>query len=671
MPKILAIDDKQDNLITVTAVLKSLIPNCEVITAQSGPEGIKKAKAELPDTILLDIKMPHMDGYEVCEILKGHENTKNIPVIMLTAIKKESGDLVRGLESGADAYLAKPIDESVLIAQVKTALRVKDAEDQLRNQKDFLEQTVRERTADLANSNTQLKREIKERKQAEDVLQLERNNLRNIFESIEDGIYIVNQRYDIQYVNLVLEKDFGPYEGVKCYRYFHDLDEVCPWCKIQDVLAGKTVRWEWYSSKNERTYDLIDTPMKLSDGSIGKLEIFHDITERKKMEAQLQQAQKMESIGALAGGIAHDFNNILSAIIGFSELAIDEAPKETQLSDNIQQVLKAGDRARNLVQQILAFSRKSTQEEKPIDIIPIVKEVLELLQASLPANVEIRETCESDLGVIMADPTQIHQVLMNLCTNAAHAMRENGGVLDIKLARVEVDSGFATIHSAVKPGHHLKISISDTGHGMSPKILEKIFEPYFTTKQRGEGTGLGMAVVQGIVESHGGGIIAKSELGKGTVFDILIPILNTTIEEEFEESEPLPTGTEHILFVDDEQFLTEIAEQMLMRLGYTVTTRTSSVEALELFKSSPIRFDMVITDMDMPNMSGDSLAQTLIKIRPDIPIILCTGYSDRIDEKRAKELGIKAFAMKPFVMRDMAVLVRKVLDFLCKSDFQA
>jgi CheY-like chemotaxis protein len=285
-----------------------------------------------------------------------------------------------------------------------------------------------------------------------------------------------------------------------------------------------------------------------------------------------------------------------------------------------------------------------------------------LLRASLPTTIEIRQTGETDLGVIMADPTHIHQVLMNLCTNAAHAMRENGGVLDIQLARVDVDSGFVAIHPTMKPGPHLKVTVSDTGHGMSLEILKKIFEPYFTTKKKGEGTGMGLAVVQGIVGGHGGAIIAQSELGKGTAFEILLPLIDTSPKKEYEESAVLPGGTEHILFIDDEPSLVEIAQQMLTRMGYTVDRRTGSVEALELFKSSPNRFDLVITDMDMPTMTGDKLAQTLIKIRPDIPIILCTGYSDRMDEKRAKELGIKAFAMKPLVMRDMAVMVRKVLD---------
>ncbi len=471
---------------------------------------------------------------------------------MLTAVKKATGDFVRGLESGADAYLAKPIDESVLIAQVKTALRVKKAEDLLRKQKDLLEEMVRKRTAELTNSNVQLKREIDERKQAE--------------------------------------------------------------------------------------------------------------KEKYELHQQLQQAQKMEAIGTLAGGIAHDFNNILSAIIGFSELAINEAPKETKLCENMEQVLKAGHRAKDLVKQILAFSRKGTQEEKPVSVVPIAKEVLKLLQASLSANIEIWQSYGTDLGAVMADPTQLHQVLMNLCTNAAQAMREKGGILEVKLTRIDLDSKFAAIHTVVKPGPHVKLTVSDTGHGMSPKVLERIFEPYFTTKERGEGTGMGLAVVLGIDESHGGTITAKSEPGKGTVFDVLIPILDATAEKKYEEPKMLPSGTERILFVDDEQFLIDIADQMLTHLGYNVTTRISSVEALKLFESDPDRFDLVITDMDMPNMSGDSLAQTFIKIRPDIPIILCTGYSDRIDKKRAKELGIKAFAMKPIVMRDMAVIVRKVLD---------
>jgi CheY-like chemotaxis protein len=371
----------------------------------------------------------------------------------------------------------------------------------------------------------------------------------------------------------------------------------------------------------------------------------------------------MEAMGTLAGGVAHDFNNILAAIVGYVELTMLDVAEVTKVKHNLEEVLRASKRARDLVNQILAFSRQSQNELKPVEITPIVKETLKLLRASLPTTIEIRHHIEPSTGAIEADPTQIHQVLMNLCTNAAHAMGEEGGLLEVSVTKVAVDASTAPLNLEIDPGAYLRISVRDTGHGMTSEVLERIFDPYFTTKDKGKGTGLGLAVVHGIVISHKGGICAESEPGTGTCFHVYFP----RIEQKKELTgtatvQTFPTGRERVLFVDDEQDLVQIAEEMLSHLGYEVTTRMSSNEALELFRVNPGRFDLVITDMTMPNMTGDKLSKELMKIRPDIPIILCTGFSERISEEKAKAMGIKDFIMKPLAMGDLATRIRKALE---------
>lgn len=406
------------------------------------------------------------------------------------------------------------------------------------------------------------------------------------------------------------------------------------------------------------------TPMIGEEGQIiGGQAIMEDISEKKRLESQLIHAQKMEAIGTLAGGIAHDFNNILSAIIGYTELACFELSPDSNAALNLQAALKASHRAKELVKQILTFSRHSDQGKKPIQISPLIKETLKLLRASLPSTIEIRTQIDKYEGIIEANPTQIHQVLMNLCANSAHAMRNKGGVLEISLQTIKVDDQNLSQFPALTPGLYAHLSVKDDGEGMPAEILGKIFDPYFTTKKVGEGTGLGLAVVHGIVKNHGGAISAKSELGKGSVFNLFFPLLGESAETGDPPAlEFLPLGErERILLVDDEQALVELGKKMLEHLGYEVFPRTSSIEALELFRHQPEQFHLVITDMTMPNMTGEKLAQELIKIRPDIPIILCTGYSEKISEAKAKVLGIREFIMKPLDMNELARTIRRVL----------
>jgi len=383
--------------------------------------------------------------------------------------------------------------------------------------------------------------------------------------------------------------------------------------------------------------------------------------EKKNLEFQLHHAQKMESIGTLAGGIAHDFNNILASVIGYTELALDDAKRGILQHENLQEVLLAGNRAKDLVKQILTFSRQVDQEKKPIQVKPVVKEALKLLRASIPSSVKIEQSVQSN-ALVMGDSTQIHQVLMNLCTNAAHAMKDDGGLLTVSLLDAELDSVFVSNHPNLKPGSYINLTVTDTGHGISPEVMEKIFDPFFTTKEKGEGTGMGLSVVHGIVLSHGGDICVYSNPGKGSTFKVYLPVIKSRLKLEERVERPIPTGNERILLIDDEPAIMNMGKQILESLGYDVTTRNSSLEALELFKKKRDRFDLVITDMTMPHMTGDKLAEELMQIRIDIPVILCTGFSSRIDEQKALAIGIRVFISKPFLKREIAEAIRKVLD---------
>jgi PAS domain S-box-containing protein len=401
----------------------------------------------------------------------------------------------------------------------------------------------------------------------------------------------------------------------------------------------------------------------------GILGITSDITERKrqeaerkKLEAQLAQAQKMESIGTLAGGIAHDFNNILSAIIGYSELALDDVPKDpARARREIGEVLKASQRASALVRQILTFSRKTEIVLSPLDVPPMVKESLKMLRSAIPSTVEIRQHLVTS-ALVKTDPTQIHQLMMNLCTNAAHAIDETGGILSVSLRNVHLDDGQAR-DLELPAGPYALLSVSDTGHGMTPEVMERIFEPYFTTKELGRGTGLGLSVVHGIVKGHGGAIVCRSEPGKGTTFDVYLPAIELrSTDDAVREEGQIPGGSERILLVDDEPALMDLAGRMLGKLGYRTVTKTSSIEALEHFRSDPDAYDLVITDMTMPGLTGDKLARSILELRPDMPVIICTGYSEHISEEKARSIGVRELVMKPIILSSLARTIREVLD---------
>lgn len=393
----------------------------------------------------------------------------------------------------------------------------------------------------------------------------------------------------------------------------------------------------------------------------GELERIVAEQEKAKLQAQLVQAQKMEAIGTLAGGIAHDFNNVLWAIMGFTELTLNALKRDTKEYHNLQQVLTASERAKDLIKQILAFSRKTDQEKKSLELSLIVKEAVNLLRATIPTTIEIKQEISSSQAMVLADHSQMHQVMMNLCTNAAYAMYETGGILAIKLEEKYLDKKDLLKYADLNQGPYVVLTVSDTGHGIAPELLDRIFDPFFTTKEVGKGTGMGLAVVYGIVKSHGGGITVTSQLGIGTSFTILLPKIIVPDVSVVVPPAPIPYGSASILVIDDEIMLVDLIKDMLESLGYEVVAINSSLEALKMFQTQPKKFDLVITDQTMPHMTGMQLSQELRYMRPDIPVILCTGYSETVSQEKATAFGINALLMKPIVFRSLAETVQKIL----------
>ena len=428
---------------------------------------------------------------------------------------------------------------------------------------------------------------------------------------------------------------------------------------IRDITERKQMEEELRTSRDELEHRVQERTSELSQ-AYEKLAA--EMTERTRVEEQLRQAHKMEALGRLSGGIAHDFNNILAIMMGFSELVKEKLPKGSQEEGHLQRVVEAGLRGREVIRQMLTFSHQMPREKKPLQLSGIVNDTLKFLRASIPSTISIRTKVEPESAPVLGDPVEIQQVLMNLCTNAAHAMRDKGGTLDVELSDYHVPPANARA-SSMEPGLYARLVVRDTGVGIAPEIRDKIFDPYFTTKKVGEGSGLGLSAVMGIVKHAHGSITVESAPGKGSTFTVYLPqVAQTAMIDEVLTVEPIPRGSERILFVDDEALVVMMGEGLLRGLGYEVTAKTSSRQALELLKQDPSRFDLVITDQTMPEMTGVELAKQILAVRPEVPVILCTGFSHLVDDDSAKAAGIKGFAMKPLTEGELARIVRQVLD---------
>jgi PAS domain S-box-containing protein len=432
------------------------------------------------------------------------------------------------------------------------------------------------------------------------------------------------------------------------------------------ILSGKPWSGQFYNRrKNGELYTVRGTiaPVLSAEGRITQfVGVMRDCTEQEALERQLRQTQKLEAIGTLAGGIAHDFNNILAAIQGYTELALDAMPEGDEARQDMAQVLKASQRATDLVRQILTFSRPTEQAQRPVELRLIVDEALKLLRASLPSNIEIHAEVARDGAKVLADPTQLHQVLMNLCTNAHHAMRDSGGILEVRLQSTTLKAAAATALS-IAPGEYLCLEVRDTGSGIDAETLERIFEPFFSTKGV-EGTGMGLSIVHGVVKSCGGAIHAKSKPGKGSSFTIYLPRVahEMDADEHVAHDGQFGAGTERILVVDDEPELANLLCRVLSQNGYRPTGLSDSREALRLVLEDPGCFDLVVTDQTMPGMLGVDLAQAIWEVAPGLPILLTSGFSENITAEDVLQLGFSAFLAKPVGLPRLTREIRRVLD---------
>jgi len=672
--EIMIVEDNTSNLKFLAGILKKA--GYRVRPAVDGEMALRSVQARLPDLILLDVKLPGMDGVEICRRLKSDPGTKEIPVIFISALQ-ETELKVRALEVGGIDYITKPFSPSEVLTRINIHIKMhqlqqglaaksrelgaeievrKKAEEELEKHRKHLEELVAERTAELRDSKTRY----------EEVISMISDIVWR-YEMDDQGKFVAS------YISPVADRLLGlppktigdSFDRYFSYLHSEDLPGV-----LEIFFSGLAT----VAKKSFSEYRLHRPDGKICwvrshgsaylqpDGHIVAFGTTTDITEHKQTEEKLRQSYKMEAIGTLTGGIAHEFNNMLGIILGNSELALDDLPKWNPVTECLEEIKIASLRARDVVRKLLRVARKSSKSRQPILISDVVKEALSLLRRTIPSTIDLRPNILCKAEMILADSTEINQIMINLCTNSVHAMDEKTGVLEIGLEVVNLDHPASDRYEDLQPGDYVRLTVKDTGEGISPDIMNRIFDPYFTTKDVDKGLGMGLAVVHGIVKEHSGAIAIKSEVGKGTTVEVLFPLIDRQPEFIAPKTDASPTGTERILLIDDETSMIKIIKQMIERSGYEVVAITSSLEALALFKADPVRFDLVITDMAMPDMPGDWLTQEIFRIRPGTPIILCTGHSDRMDEKKANELGIKAFIMKPLTKKDLTKIIRQVLD---------
>jgi PAS domain S-box-containing protein len=566
-------------------------------------------------------------------------------------------------------YIQKPF-RSPELKQISMSLCAKwDAENRLRDLNETLASKVEARTAELNAANRRLRLDISKRAAVLRELRSSEQRYRLLFEKDITGNLAADKDGLILDCNTAFASLFGfasprDAHGVNLYELWDAMGAPEP---LRDLLGNdsRLINHEVVLGRGGLRQHLIVNfdAVRDEEGELDELRGYiFDISEPKRMEEQLRQSQKMEALGTLAGGIAHDFNNILGVILGYAEILESGAEPDSGVERRVREISRAGKRARDLVNQILNFSRQGPQERHPVTLTPLIKEALKLLRSSMPANVEIISRIETDQDNVLVDPTQMHQIMLNLCGNASHAMRESGGTLTVTLADVRDADPVVPPADLGRPERFVRLSVADTGPGIDPDVVGRVFDPFFTTKPQGEGTGMGLAMVHGIVKRHEGYLELENHPGMGAAFHVFLPRISTAERPVAEAAVDLVFCDGRILFVDDEKPLTDIGREMLESCGFEVVTRTSSIEALEAFRHRASDFDMVITDQTMPNMTGMELAREILRIRPGMPIILCTGFSDAVSYDRLRDIGIGDFIMKPILKHDLMGSLSRLLS---------
>jgi CheY-like chemotaxis protein/signal transduction histidine kinase len=658
---ILIVDDTPENLRVLGDMLEE--HGYEVLVATSGLQALETVRVSPPHLILLDILMPEMDGYAVCRRLKADPLTQGIPVIFLSVLDMPE-QKIQAFHEGAVDFITKPFQSEEVVARVQTHLRLTQIE--------------------------VLQREIEQRTRVEEALHEQAEELSAIYDDAPLIMMIVNEASQVWKINspisaftsLPLAEIVGRRicEVLNC---IHNADtEVCcqgPFCQecaisraVHDTFSTgashQQVQGNLQTSRDghqQKIFFLLSTKRLTFKKQPAVLLCLLDISELHHLQDQVIQQQKLESLGTLAGGIAHDFNNILNAIIGYTDLAMIRNEEEAvSLHEDLGQVRKAANRATELVRQILTFSRKQHQEIQPLQISLIVKEALKLLRASIPTTIDIQHEITSR-ATVLADATHIHQMVMNLCTNAFHAMMERGGVLRVTLKEFAIDHPMIDSGTELPPGGYAMLSVSDTGCGMDQETMAKIFEPYFTTKEMGKGTGLGLAVVHGIVKGHQGRIAVYSEPGQGTTFNVYLPLIAKEMTEVVSLAAappPMAKNRERIMVVDDESAIRDLTAQFLLKAGYLVDTFSNGMDAFNALSQEPHGWDLVITDQTMPGMTGNQLAAQVLLLRPHLPIILCSGYRSMQTGNQGTPPGVFVSLQKPVDRNTLLLQVAKALE---------
>lgn len=631
----------EDNRIVAEDIKNNLVEMGYDVSAiaTSGRQALDAVKSQIPDIALMDIRLGKgMNGIETATQLW---EKYNIPIIYLTA-HADAETIASAKVTEPYAYLVKPFDVEELQSAVEIAMYKHKMERKVRESEQWFFTTLK---------------------------------------SIGDGVIATDWQGHVKFMNPVAERMTGWSQAEAMARPLHEVFHIIneysrkrcenPAKKVIDTgqiigLANHTI----LISRDGTEIPIKDSgaPIVLNnEESIGVVLVFQDDTEAKnkqKLEKKLRQSQKMEAVGTLAGGIAHDFNNILASVIGYTELAMEDTNKTSPLYQNLNEIMVAGMRARDLVRQILVFSRHAESKQKRLSLNELVGEAVRLMRATIPTSIEIQEQITPKPLMIYANASKIHQILVNLCTNAFHALENNGGTMKVQIDEVEYNEHVNVQFAEILPGKYAMITVSDDGKGIDPQHLERIFDPYFTTKDQDKGTGLGLSIVNGIISSHKGYITVNSTPDKGSTFKVYLPIVNDQVDACGPSVvQEMPTGSgECLMVVDDEAAIAQVQKQNLERLGYEVEVCTSSYDALEKFVNEPAKFDMLITDMTMPKMTGEKLVQRFREIRPDLPVILCTGFSDKIDRQKCAELKINQFLMKPIKKGNLARAIRNAFD---------